>query len=88
MQNILNELAELEAVGISPADKAQLGLFCGYTNVKSGGFTGPLGKLSEAKLIQYPRGGFVELTTRSLQTSRMILIPFQVTRLFLFQTPS
>ena len=62
MQKILNELAELEAVGISPADKAQLGLFCGYTNVKSGGFTGPLGKLREMELIHYPGSGEVALT--------------------------
>lgn len=62
MQKILNELAELEAVGISPADKAQLGLFCGYTNIKSGGFTGPLGKLREAELIHYPGSGEVALT--------------------------
>lgn len=62
MQKILNELAELEAVGISPADKAQLGLFCGYTNVKSGGFTGPLGKLREAELVHYPGSGEVALT--------------------------
>lgn len=62
MQNILNELAELEAVGIAPADKVQLGLFCGYTNPRSGGFTGPMGRLSELGLIQYPRTGFVSLT--------------------------
>lgn len=62
MQKILNELAELEAVGISPADKTQLGLFCGYTNIKSGGFTGPLGRLREVGLIHYPGSGEVALT--------------------------
>lgn len=67
MQKILNELAELEAVGISPADKAQLGLFCGYTNIKSGGFTGPLGKLREMELIHYPGSGEVALTDKGRQ---------------------
>lgn len=62
MQRILNELAELSAVGISPADKAQVALFCGYKNVRSGGFTTPLGALSSKGLVAYPQTGFIELT--------------------------
>lgn len=62
-QRILDELAELQALGISPADKRQVGLLCGYTNVRSGGFTVPLSRLKDVGLIAYPGPGTVKLTS-------------------------
>jgi hypothetical protein len=58
----LRSLAELEALGLYPADKQQLGLMAGYTNVRSGGFSEPLGRLVGAGFIVSPRAGVVELT--------------------------
>lgn len=59
---ILTALAELEALGLSPADKQQLGLIAGYTNVRSGGFSEPLGRLITGGYALAPRPGVVKLT--------------------------
>jgi hypothetical protein len=59
---ILTSLAELEVLGLHPADKQQLGLMAGYTNVRSGGFSEPLGRLVAAGLIVSPRAGVVAIT--------------------------
>ncbi|SRR5579883_173809 len=61
-QRILDELAELEAIGVPVPDKVQLALFCGYTNARSGGFSEPLGALVKKGLASYPRAGRVSLT--------------------------
>jgi hypothetical protein len=61
-QKILNELAEMELIGVTPIDKAQLALLAGYTNPRSGGFSEPIGRLAAAGLVRYPRGGQVEIT--------------------------
>jgi uncharacterized protein len=61
-QKILNELAEMQMIGVSPIDKAQLALLAGYTNPRSGGFSEPLSRLVAAGLVRYPRGGEVEIT--------------------------
>ena len=61
-QKILNELSALAAIGLTAPDRVQLGLFCGYTNPRSGGFTGPLKKLLTAGLVAYPKAGVVALT--------------------------
>lgn len=59
---ILLSLAELEAIGLHPADKIQLGLMAGYTNVRSGGFSEPLGRLMAAGYTTSPRTGAVAIT--------------------------
>jgi DNA-binding MarR family transcriptional regulator len=59
---ILASLAELEALGLHPADKLQLGLMAGYTNVRSGGFSEPLGRLVAAGLVVSPTVGQVAIT--------------------------
>lgn len=61
-QNILNQLAELEVLGIPQPEKLQLGLMAGYTNVRSGGFSEPMGRLVEIGFARYPRPGSVALT--------------------------
>lgn len=59
---ILNSLAELELLGLYPADKQQLGLMAGYTNIRSGGFSEPLGRLIAGGWLISPRPGLVEIT--------------------------
>jgi uncharacterized protein len=59
---ILTALAELEALGLHPADKQQLGLMAGYTNVRSGGFSEPLGRLMGGGYVASPRTGQVAIT--------------------------
>jgi hypothetical protein len=59
---ILGALAELEALGLHPADKQQLGLMAGYTNIRSGGFSEPLGRLVGGGYIVSPRAGEVAIT--------------------------
>lgn len=54
---ILTALAELEALGLHPADKQQLGL-----NVRSGGFSEPLGRLMAAGYTVAPTAGKVAIT--------------------------
>jgi hypothetical protein len=61
-QKVLDELASLEALGITSPPKAQVSVLCGYANPRSGGFSGPLGRLAAAGLITYPRSGEVALT--------------------------
>jgi hypothetical protein len=61
-RKILSSLAELHALGLHPADKLQLGLMAGYTNVRSGGFSEPLGRLIAAGLAAAPQPGRVAIT--------------------------
>jgi len=61
-QKILGSLAELEALGLHPADKQQLGLMAGYTNVRSGGFSEPLGRLIAGGYATSPQAGKVAIT--------------------------
>lgn len=60
-QRILNALAALTQIGVSPADKIQLALFA-EASPKSSSYTNNLGGLRTAGLIDYPSGGKVELT--------------------------
>lgn len=69
-QKILDELAELDSIGVPEPDKTQLALFCGYTNPRSGGFTEPLGRLMGAGLVVYPRPGYVALDERGRSVAR------------------
>lgn len=66
-QNILNQLAELEALGIVKPEKAQVALMAGYTNARSGGFTEPLAGLLQDGFVIYPTPGFVQLTDAGRQ---------------------
>jgi len=59
---IIGSLAELEALGLHPADKQQLGLMAGYTNVRSGGFSEPLGALIAGGYATSPQTGKVAIT--------------------------
>lgn len=61
-QKVLDELASLEALGITTPPKGQVSVLCGYANPRSGGFSGPLGRLAAAGLITYPRSGEMALT--------------------------
>jgi uncharacterized protein len=74
-QRILNELAELAALGVAPAAKPQLGLLCGYTNVRSGGFTEPLGELVRRGLVSYPGAGRVQITDAGVAAARPVETP-------------
>jgi hypothetical protein len=74
-QRVLNELAELRSLGISPADKRQLGLLSGYTNVRSGGFTEPLAKLRDRGFVDYLTSGFVALTQSGTEAAGNIECP-------------
>lgn len=60
-QRILNGLAFLTGIGVSPADKTQLALIVGVSPT-SGGYFNNLGALRSAGLISYPTGGTVALT--------------------------
>lgn len=61
-RKILASVAELEALGLHPADKIQVGLMAGYTNVRSGGFSEPLGRLVAGGYVESPRTGQVAIT--------------------------
>jgi uncharacterized protein len=60
-QRIVDALAALEAVSITPASKSQLALFA-KVSPKSSGYANNLGALRSAGLIDYPSGGMVALT--------------------------
>jgi uncharacterized protein len=68
-RKILSSLAELESLGLHPADKQQLGLMAGYTNVRSGGFSEPLGRLVAAGLVTSPQAGKVAITAAGIAVS-------------------
>lgn len=70
MQRILDELSTLEAMGLHDVERAQLALFCGYTNARSGGFTEPLGALNEQGLVRYPAPGRVALEDAGRRVAR------------------
>jgi hypothetical protein len=74
-QKILDQLAELEAMGIPEPEKPQLGMMAGYTNVRSGGFSEPMGALIEKGLARYPRPGYVALTDAGRTEARPVDVP-------------
>lgn len=49
-------------LGLHPADKIQVGLLAGYTNVRSGGFSEPLGRLVAAGHVVAPQAGKLAIT--------------------------
>lgn len=59
---ILDALASLEAVGISPAPREQVAVFSGYSNLSSKGFANSIGTLRTSGYIDYPAPGTVVLT--------------------------
>lgn len=69
-QNILDQLAELEALGINRPEKSQLALMAGYTNFRSGGFSEPLARLQQSGMLTYPSQGYVEITEAGRQSAR------------------
>jgi uncharacterized protein len=77
-QNILDQLAELEALGIKQPEKAQLSLMAGYTNSRSGGFSEPLGRLLRYGYASYPQPGFVKLTDEGREHARPVDLPMSV----------
>ncbi len=62
-QKILNVLAWLESIDLSPANKNQLA-FLSDQSATSSGYTNNLGALRSAGLIDYPQVGLVALTDR------------------------
>lgn len=60
-QRILDALAALEAIGVTPADRTQLALFA-KVSPKSSGYANNLGALRSAGLIDYPSGRTAALT--------------------------
>lgn len=60
-QKVLDVLARLESVRLSPANRTQVAFLSGYTP-NSGGFNNYLGALRSAGLIDYPAVGKVTLT--------------------------
>jgi uncharacterized protein len=80
-QNILDQLAELEALGISQPTKAQLSLMCGYSNPRSGGFSEPVAKLLETGLIAYPAPGLVQLTDQGSALAKNVARPLSTDEL-------
>lgn len=60
-QRILDALAWLETIGISPATREAVGFLSGYRPT-SGRFANLLGGLRTADTIEYPQGGTVALT--------------------------
>jgi hypothetical protein len=60
-RRILDALAWLEAIGLTPALKFQVALFA-YASPTSSSYTNNLGALRTAGLIDYPAGGRVDVT--------------------------
>ena len=80
-QNILDQLAELEALGIKQPEKAQLALMAGYTNSRSGGFSEPLGALISYGYATYPQPGLVKITDEGRIHARPVDQPLSVQEL-------
>lgn len=60
-QKILDAIAWLEGVGVTPADKVAVAAIAGYRPT-SGHFQNVLGRLRSAGMIDYPKPGLVVLT--------------------------
>ena len=80
-QNILDQLAELEALGIARPTKAQLSLMCGYTNSRSGGFSEPVARLLGQGLASYPAPGLVALTEAGRAIAAPVSRPLSIEEL-------
>lgn len=80
-QNILDQLAELDALGITQPEKAQLALMAGYTNSRSGGFSEPLGRLLAYGYLSYPQPGLVKISDEGRIHARPVDSPMSVTEL-------
>ena len=73
-QRILDQLATLEAMGISPLDRRQLALFVGQSP-RSSGYANNLGALRSAGLISYPAPQQVELTGQGRKAAAAVTAP-------------
>lgn len=80
-QKILDQLSELEALGIPQPTKAQLSLMCGYSNPRSGGFSEPVAKLLDAGLLRYPAPGLVQLTDHGRAMAKQVARPLSAEEL-------
>jgi hypothetical protein len=69
-QKILNGLAFLDGIGVSPADKTQLALLVGVSPT-SGGYFNNLGSLRSAGLIDYPAGGMTAVEQQTAHVRRL-----------------
>lgn len=67
-RKIIRALMELRVLGLYPADKQQLGLLAGYTNIRSGGFAEPFGRLHTDGYLVSERGT-VEITGRGVDAA-------------------
>ena len=74
-QNILNQLAEMEALGLTQPEKSQLALMAGYTNFRSGGFSEPLAALLSRGYVAYPQQGRAKMTDEGRVHARPIERP-------------
>lgn len=59
-QRVLDALAKLDSLGVTPAPKANVAAFAGYSP-HSGGFNNTVSSLRSADLIDYPQPGYVAL---------------------------
>lgn len=82
-QRILDALAVLEQVGLSPAGKVQLALFA-HASPTSSSYSNNLGALRSAGLIEYPRGGVVGLTDAGRSCANAAAAPSTVAELHRF----
>lgn len=79
-RKILDALAEMEQLGIAPADRTQLALFVGVSP-KSGGYFNNLGRLRSAGLIAYPMPATVGLTDEGRDHADTSRVPSTVEEL-------
>lgn len=82
-QRILDALAVLEQLGLSPASKVQLALFA-HASPSSSAYANNLGALRSAAHIEYPRGGFVGLTDGGRAIANAAAAPSTVDELHRF----
>ena len=80
-QNILDQMAELEALGIAQPEKSQLALMAGYTNFRSGGFSEPLAGLLKRGYLSSPIPGVTQLTDEGRSHARPVERPLSAQEL-------
>lgn len=80
-QNIIDQLAQLEALRIKNPVKAQISLMCGYANPRSGGFAQPVADLAERGLISNLPGKRLALTEGGRALANHVTEPVTVSEL-------
>ena len=66
-QKIIDQIAELNSLGIDTPDRLQVAILSGYSNVASTGFAKAIGALRTAGLIDYPNSSSMILTSDGAQ---------------------